>query len=128
VPTDKRRTKVGVRTRRALTAEQEETIEVASSLSMERVMQDFVNAKVSERTAERTIRDYLRHFRYMHDWLLARYPEIRIAQVTTTTMLREYISRLQVASIRYPLVAASVSKRPSHRVTKLRIRPRSCNT
>lgn len=79
------------RTRRPIAEDQSEKIEVASSVTLEYAMQQYVNAKVAERTAPRTLKDYQRHFRYMNGWLSAKYPEIKLRDVATEH-LREYIT------------------------------------
>ncbi len=91
---DKRRDKAIVkrdRTRRALTVEQQQQIEDAVAISIEQAMQEFITAKVSERAAERTIKDYRRHFRYLMNWLDSKHPGIKLTQITPG-ILREYVT------------------------------------
>jgi integrase/recombinase XerD len=91
---DKRRDKAIVkrdRTRRALTVEQQQQIEDAVAVSIEQAMQEFITAKVSERAAERTIKDYRRHFRYLMNWLDSKHPGIKLTQITPA-ILREYVT------------------------------------
>lgn len=93
MPIDKRRskTKKAQRTQRALTLNQQETIERASSPILAEAIQDFIAAKTAERTAERTLKDYARHLRYMQDWLKQNHNVQKIIEVTQP-MLREYIA------------------------------------
>lgn len=93
MPIDKRRskTKKAERSRRALTVNQQETIEKASSPQLSQAIDDFINAKIAERTAERTLKDYARHLRYMQEWLEQHHDVRQLIQVTQP-MLREYIA------------------------------------
>ncbi|GMA60379.1 tyrosine-type recombinase/integrase [Alicyclobacillus fastidiosus] len=100
---DKRRDKTVVkreRTRRALTVEQQQQIQDAVATSSEQAMQEFLTAKISERSSDRTIKDYRRHFRYLMNWLDSKHPGIKLTQITPA-ILREYVTWMSTEKEKY---------------------------
>lgn len=79
------------RTRRAIELETQEMLDSAETISLEQAMKDFITAKMAERAAPRTIKDYEAHFKYLRNWLADHHPEITLRKITPS-VLREYVN------------------------------------
>ncbi|TCP53387.1 integrase-like protein [Tumebacillus sp. BK434] len=86
---EKRKRKT-VRTHRALSVAEQEVLQ-EEGVSLEQAMDQFLQAKQAERAAQRTIRDYKTHFRYLLSWLKKNHPLATLPTITVN-MLREYVN------------------------------------
>ena len=86
------------RTNHAVSCEHLE--KVSPPVSLDELMNEFILTKKAERSAERTINDYLTHFRYFRTWLDNHYPNIKFREITQKTLL-EYITFMTNEKLQY---------------------------
>ncbi|MFB5192029.1 tyrosine-type recombinase/integrase [Alicyclobacillus fastidiosus] len=90
---DKRRSKLNhLRTNRSLSVRQNELIMDAQSIDIPRAIAQFLSAKVSERTAPRTVKEYQRHLGYLSEWLAHERPNVKKLRDVSISHLRDYIA------------------------------------
>ncbi|WP_245884599.1 tyrosine-type recombinase/integrase [Tumebacillus permanentifrigoris] len=103
------------RTHKALELETNEMLEAVETVTLEQAMNDFIVAKMAERIAPRTLKDYEAHFRYLRGWLADHHPDITFKKITAT-ILREYVTWMTNDKEKF---SGHHSKRPKPGVTGL---------
>ncbi|ALS26960.1 hypothetical protein IJ21_15560 [Paenibacillus sp. 32O-W] len=91
---DPRKGKSIIRGNRAMEA-------VAPSYSLDEAFDLFYSAKKAEGMRERTLKDYVTHWRYFRAWLGECYPEITTLDQVTNVVLREYVGYMAYDRTKY---------------------------
>lgn len=99
------------------------TVEQTVDYDLDNAFELFYNVKRAEGMRDRTLADYKTHWRYFREWVDARYPDIKLREVTQS-VLREYVMYMANGRTKYEgvdnRVLAGVTLSPSTVSIRLR--------